>query len=235
MKRLGLAFLFALVAASTCSALLWIQPSRFAGGGGGGGGPVVAHVVTGGTSGGVTSASVDTTGANLIVIAVCGYLAAPTPTDSKGNTWTVLASSDTTFEWVRMYYCVAPTVGSGHTFSSTAAYGSIGVIALSGMSGGFDTHNYGATLSGTTVGTGSITTSQANTVLVSCVGFNTAGTTVSIDNSLTITDQVDNSNGNYYGFAMAYKVLTATTTINATWTANQSNGELSAIMGAFKY
>lgn len=235
--RLLAVLLVTLCAASTASALLWIVPRRFAApSGGGGGGPVVAHVVTGGTSGGVTSASVDTTGANLIVLAVCGYLSNPTPTDSKGNTWTLMTTNDGAMSArVRMYYCVSPTVGSGHTFSSGAAYASIGAIALSGMSGGLDVQSAGAATSSTTSAPGSITTTQANTVLVSCTGFDVTGTTVSIDNSLTITDQIDNSGGNYYGFAMSYKVLTATATAGATWTANQSQSNFGSIIGAFKY
>src|SRR4051812_5534959 len=53
---------------------------------------LVAHAGAGGASSGSTTSAINPTGANLIVVAVASYTvnAAPTLTDSKGNTWTGL-------------------------------------------------------------------------------------------------------------------------------------------------
>ncbi len=72
---------------------------------------------TGTTS--VTTDAVDTTGANLIVVAVHNYtVATVAPTDSKGNVWSALTRRTSSgSDSVQLYYCLSPTVGTGHTFS----------------------------------------------------------------------------------------------------------------------
>lgn len=229
MKRLGLAFLFALACASTASALLWIQPSRFAGGGGGGGGPLVVSSAQGLGAGSQTTTGIDTTGSNLIVLVALSYLSENTPTDNKGNTYTGLSTNDGASSLrLRMYYCAAPTVGSGHTFSTTSTYGADFIIlAFSSMSGTpLDQQSMNAG-SGTTLSPGSITTSQANTILVtSSAGLSNAAS--SISDSITIQSTTGIT-------SVGYKVLTATTTINPTWTWGASQSDSVTKIASFKY
>src|SRR5258705_8700383 len=74
-----------------------------------------------------TTASLNTTGATLLVIHV-GYLASipPAISDSKGNTWVGLTIASTTVSNAdRLYYVANPTVGTGHTFTFTGT----GVLA----------------------------------------------------------------------------------------------------------
>ncbi len=68
----------------------------------------------------ITSGAITTTGANLIVVNVGSYSVNPaTFGDSKSNIWTALTlQSVTSGVQTRLYYCVNPTVGSGHTFGS---------------------------------------------------------------------------------------------------------------------
>src|SRR5690242_7960475 len=71
--------------------------------------------------------AVNSTGADLIVLAVSYYGPDGPPssiTDNKSNTWTALTQQEGASGGVRMYYCQAPTVGSGHVFT-VGIYGSV--------------------------------------------------------------------------------------------------------------
>lgn len=81
--------------------------------------PIVASTkLSGGVNGGTTG-SINTTGAVLIVISVLqsNAVAAATVSDSKSNTWTALTAHNTGGIYSRIYYCLNPVVGSGHTFT----------------------------------------------------------------------------------------------------------------------
>lgn len=81
------------------------------------------HGTVGGANGG-TTAAVDTTGSNLIVIATCLYTAANgtgLPTDSKSNVWTEVSANAGPAATLTVWYCLNPTVGAGHTFTYSQA------------------------------------------------------------------------------------------------------------------
>lgn len=99
---------------------------------------VVANANVQSTAGG-TTAGITTTTADLIVIAVEYYKGTgATPTDSvgggAGNTWNALtayASASGNSE-VRIYWCNPTNVGASHTFSTTADFSGLCVLAVSG-------------------------------------------------------------------------------------------------------
>jgi YD repeat-containing protein len=83
---------------------------------------LIASAAALGSSNSVTTAAINTTGANFLVIAL-SYSTGATPTlsDNKGNTWTPLTTSAVTGTVTeRLYYASNAVVGSGHTFSNTA-------------------------------------------------------------------------------------------------------------------
>lgn len=87
----------------------------------------------------VTTASLNTTGANLIAVGVTNFSDSTLPTsitDNKGNTWTLARSqTNSTTQSGAIYYCYSPSVGSGHTFTATFATSRniyIAVLALAG-------------------------------------------------------------------------------------------------------
>lgn len=88
------------------------------------------------SSNGFTSKSVDTTGANFIVVELSETNGAAhgAITDSKGNTWTEVAS-DSAGRRSSLWYAFNATVGTGHTFSvsGTANFPSIAWIWYSGL------------------------------------------------------------------------------------------------------
>lgn len=113
---------------------------------------------------GGTSAAIDTTGANLLVISAAWY-GATTPvltvSDAKGNTYTGLTVRDNATRQ-RIFYVLTPTVGAGHTFTLTGtnilpafhAYAFAGVASYQTESGNV------------TIGTSGSVTPAANGALI---------------------------------------------------------------------
>ena len=170
----------------------------------------------------VTTGSLDTTGATVIVIGVgtsAGTYGSP-PTDSKSNTWTPLTTASAAAgNSQKLYYVENGTVGTGHTFTyaETAKFPSICVVAFSGTqtSGSFDVQNTGTAESGTTVQPGSVTPSANNSVLVTGVSHGSAS--VTIDGSFLEGGDVGAGAFNW-GCAIAYKIQTTAGAENPTWT-----------------
>jgi len=176
----------------------------------------------------VSTSAIDTTGANLIVLFTTSDLATfPVVADSKSNTWTGLTTfgGGTGFKpEVKIWYCLNPTVGSGHTFSnnpSGTGYPSIAVAAFSGAgSSPFDQQNgfSSGDTTALTIQAGSITPGQDNELLIAGVGWTlSAGV-----NGRTIdggfTKLVDGDSGaHFYGIALAYLIQTTAAAANPTW------------------
>lgn len=194
----------------------------------------------------VTTSAIDTTGANLLVVAVSQYNGATigTLTDSKGNTWIGLTAVTGSAEtYARLYYCPSPTVGSSHTFTfdnGGSLGGLYGVVAIQAWSGAnaspFDTQN-GATAGGgglSAIQPGSVTPSQNNSLIVT--SFSASHMTgYSIDGSCTITANVDYFSGVNEGLAMAYLVLGTAAATNPTWSAAVGGpNDMSAVIAVFK-
>jgi hypothetical protein len=211
---------------------------------GGGGGPALVSNVAAnlGINGGTTG-DIVTTGANLMVVSASWYSAASadvTLTDSKSNTWTPLTTRTSTFISNRLYYCYGGTVGSGHNFtlSGTAVYCSVQVIAFSGMaSTPLDQQNgTGSGGAWTTVQPGSITPSQANTVVFVGLSFeaNSSGA-ISIDGGYTISNTTAHSPGSGEGGSLAYQIFASASAQNPTWTSASSSGDGATTIASFKY
>jgi hypothetical protein len=176
---------------------------------------LVASTSAGSTNGGnsVTTGAINTAGANLIVVSVSG--APSTLSDSKGNTWTAL----TTYGGViTLYYCVNPTVGTGHTFTEGGAttFAAISVMAFSGVSPSspLDQQNGNGTVT-TSIQPGSVSPSQNNELIVT--GLLMGPGTASIDSGFNTPIQTAFNGGNAYGTAMSYLVQTTAGAVNPTW------------------
>lgn len=134
-------------------------------------------LVTSGTNAAAQNGSsvtgLNTTGVSLIVVGVISYYAInatqPTLSDNKGNTWTALTAyqNASNTRRIRFYYCVSPTVGTGHNFTvaGTDTYSSPTVLAFSNA-GIFDGTENGSSGAGSPGAPGSITPSQNNCVVV---------------------------------------------------------------------
>jgi hypothetical protein len=172
-----------------------------------------------------STTGIDTTGANLIIVAVADAPPGSTPTvqDSKSNSWTPLneyADIGNT-QRVIFFYAYNPTVGSGHTFTANGAnpsYPGIGVQAWSGAaSSPFDQQN-GNTAPDLTISTNNVTPTQDNELIVTSNGVGGGAGLSSIDNGFTETADITEGAHNI-GFKMAYKTQTTAAAVNPTWTA----------------
>lgn len=182
-----------------------------------------------------TSASMNSTGATLIVI-MCTYRTAqsyPTITDSKSNIWTRINNYDGgsgNVSGVAAYYCSNPIVGTGHTFTETGAnYGAISVFACSGTrtaSTPLDQQNgqYIATL-GATATPGSITPSANNCIVFSGV-MNYNGSAPTMPSGYTAGFTWTTSTA--YAGGAGYQIQTTATATNPSW-GNMNAGANGAV------
>lgn len=174
-----------------------------------------------------TTAAMNTTGATLGVTNVSCYDAAPhTPTDSKSNTWTGLtvASAGGGSCQSQIFYAKNATVGSGHTVSvSGTDFCSIATAWFSNVttSSPFDVQatTQDITGSSTSMGGGSLTPSASNSLVVGggCFLVN-LNTVTAVDSGFTITDSIQNTNGNGVGTVLAYIVETSIVAKNPLFT-----------------
>lgn len=209
---------------------------------------LIAHA-TNGSVGGVSN-TINTTGANLIVINQVNFAGGTggsgilPPTDNKGNTWTLVASYNDGLDVVSgLYYCSAPSVGSGHTFTpgSTVGPGVDGdcyVLAFSGAatSSPLDGSNFNGVATSSNVLSlqpGSITPSTSGCLVIT--GFANVGTGNTAPSGYTGQDVRDNAaSGGWIGGGIAWVAQGSATATNPTWTwsANVLN-EANAAIASF--
>lgn len=189
-----------------------------------------------------TTAGVDTTGANILFIAVASFNTDPstaTVTDSKGNTYSHITSQAIAGNiGCVLFYSVNPTVGAGHTVTVALTGGFVG-ISFQAWSGGatsspLDQQNGNAVSdTNTTIQPGSITPGQDNELVLTVFGEPLVSSTGSIDSGFSTPYEVAFSSGQNVGVALSYKIQTSAAAVNPTWTAS-SGGFRTAIQASFK-
>lgn len=195
------------------------------GGGGGGGIALVAHTsLTPAANNGGTTGAIVTTGANLICVTVSSYVGAPaTLSDNKGNTYGLdrTKNDGASSSQLKLYHCLSPIVGSGHTFTlaGVGCYGTMAAEAFSGVNVAFglDQNSAGGSSVASPVQPGTITPGASGSLVYT-------GATVSagplspqvwgIDSGMIISDQVPFSTGVYFGCMGAYLIQTPAAAIN---------------------
>lgn len=204
---------------------------------------LISNTAKGSVSGAaVTTTAIDTTGANLIIIAVGWYSAGnPAISDSKSNTWTALTIKTNTGSGNnRLWYCVNPTVGTGHTFTNgTGNYSSVAVSAWSGANATpFDVENGAIGAAIVTLATGSVTPGQDNELVIAGISLRglwgaNSDDIVTIDNGFTISNQIPGVGNNRLSVGMAYKVQTTAAAVNPSWSWSHSDS-VSVTIATFK-
>lgn len=197
------------------------------------------------TSNNATTADINTTGANLIVMGVVSYSAGDggtsyTVSDNKGNSWTISSNSSASSQArVRMGFTIPTSVGSSHHFTASMVnagsyYMVVCVSAWSAASSVsvFDQENGATAGSGTSLATGSITPTENNEVVVTMVGPTTANT-LTINSGYTATDVVNYLPGTHLAGGMAYLVQTSAGATNPTWSWTSSS-DVAARIASFK-
>lgn len=202
---------------------------------------VITSSVKQGGANGMTTDALDTTGCNLIVLDVTYYTgsAAPTISDSKGNTWTALTARTGGVPATRQYYCINPTVGTGHTFtcSGTSSFSSIcATCATSTGTPSFDTQNGAALGSLTSAQPGSVTPSVDGCLIVTGLNCWTgnATPTLSINSSFTIGSYQTYAGSVDFGGGQAYLIQTTAAAVNPTWSWTGASSETTLTIGVYK-
>lgn len=196
-----------------------------------------AHVA--GATGGTTSA-VDTTGAKLIVIHA-GFSGTPTISDSKGNTWTA-GTLVSTSPATQFFYCINPTVGTGHTFTIAASVGAIAVTAWSATgSPALDSQSTGNAVSNVTssqFGSTTFTPTTSGCLCIAGAAFGSPGFTSGFTpgSGWSLGDVQNYVPGTNYGASQVYKIQTTATAIpNSEVTSSWTGAVPVAFIGiAFK-
>jgi hypothetical protein len=123
------------------------------------------------------------------------------------------------------------TVGTGHTFtvSGTSLFQSLIASAFSGVATAspFDVENGAGSAGATSIATGSVTPSQANSLIVTTVG--SLWSSHSIDSGFTEIADVAYSAGNHFSIAAAYLVQSAASAVNPTWSGPTSEDSAARI------
>jgi hypothetical protein len=179
------------------------------------------------------SGTLDTTGANLIVIFISDFQSSWSVSDSKSNTYTKLTATSAPWRCC-LAYCLNPTVGSGHTFTVTGGYNQRYVAAFSGVgAGGFDKDSrVTAPGSQSTLQQSSLTPAADDSLIVAGWGGGYGVPTVnlnSVDSGFTVLGKVSN----YYAAALAYKVQTAAGAESPTGSMSAANANFAAAMAVF--
>lgn len=182
-----------------------------------------------------TSASQDTTGAKLLLAnAVCFSNDPVAPTDSKGNTWTATTLRSSANSYGKFFYVLNPTVGTGHTFTSTNCAGSETTFFSAWT---WDTTdvlsvdtavNDWAAASGDTITLPSVTPTTADDIIF--VGTSINSTVVgSINSSFTIIEHLENTS--FEDGLLAWRQYGSTTPLVVTVTYTSAGSSVGYILG----
>ncbi len=204
---------------------------------------IAASTISSGTANGSTTDAMNTTSANLIVIALGQYEGAALAaiTDSAaGNTWTPLTTyvdhSGVNVE-VTLFYCINPTTSATHTFTQTrtSGFASLCAAAFSCPNATITVDQTsgsgGASSSLTTLAPGSITPGFTNELVVTGAVVGGGGTFTLLGGGFTLAagaPVIENVTG------IGYLIQTAIAAANPTWTQNGSANPMAAAIVSFK-
>lgn len=214
---LAVASLASVIVPSTGNALHSGSTFSFTGGSGTPVFTLINHSALGVASSG-TTAPVDNTGANLIVLGCfSGGGAGPTCTDSSSNTWSKLnANTGATSFTNQIYYCSPCTVSAAQTFSITgSSNGGVCSMSFAGAkaSAPFDIQGGDP---GNTV-TSSITPSVPGALVVSTMELNFGNSIATVSAPFAFTDNLPFAGGVSASLACAYVIQTTAIAAQATY------------------
>lgn len=194
---------------------------------------------------GGTTAAINTTGADLIVVSASWYPGGGgntvNITDSKSNTWTGLTAQAAGVSKNQLFYCTSCTVGSGHTFSIVSPgvddiYAVLSVVAFSGAHASpFGAETGQAATGQTSYTAGSLTPSEGNAVVVVGITANdtASGLAPSANGGFTSYGTAALT-ANSMGGGIAYLIQTSAAAANPTWSWGGGSTDAAATNSWFK-
>lgn len=181
----------------------------------------------------MTTPSIDTTGADLLVVVGAVYLMRPVPlpSDNKGNSWVEGISNLGGNSGIGLAYCRGGIVGLGHTFNWTGDYGAVQVLAFKGSVSDTADKSSGASIfNAAVIRPGEIIPSVDNSLIVTGCSHNDQ--IHSIDSDFIITDLFPA--GAQMAGAAAYLVQAAAAAVNPGWAITSSGYSADAVVMSFR-
>jgi hypothetical protein len=196
---------------------------------------LIGHTAVPGNGGGgnVTTPAINTTGANLIVISTGNHANGVVPSnigDSFGNTYVAAGSAAANFGGdSRIFYCYAPIVGTGHTFTFIGTnYGAMQVTAWSGAAASPVDQGTGGWLDASVSSyPGPTITPTANGELIIAAAMidNTAGPGyASVSGGFAFSDSDAGASGLNCPSAQAWLIQATAGAAGPTWTYTATSG-----------
>lgn len=198
---------------------------------------LVAHATAGSPTSPTTTPPVDTTGANLLVVASSLNAAGVSGiTDNYGNTWTALNQANPGGPAnIVLVYAINPVVGPGHTVTVTHTVGgaSVELLAFKGAHvspySGIQNTNFEPSAQPFCQPNG-VTPVDPGCLIITAVSTDAPANSFSaINQSFTIRDQQNNGEGST---AVAYLIQVAAATVDPTWTVG-SPAPMGAVIAVF--
>jgi len=186
------------------------------------------------SGGGGTSGAIDTTGAKSIIIAAGNRgVNAFTVSDNKGNTYIALTDYNNGWGSAQIFYCLTPTVGTGHTFTLSGTNSQVaGIIYAFSETLTFHSVNGASVSFSTSLSTGSVTPSANGALIVTCSGGSTVVTTDTVTPGFGTVTNIPIASGNTNTSA-AWQIQATAAPIAATWTYSPQQSEVAATIAAF--
>lgn len=164
-----------------------------------------------------TTAAVDTTGADLIVVAITTNSGTPTLSDSKSNTYTLVSGYPhvNAGDSLYLYYKENPTVGAGHTITITASTGGSFVTIQAGAwsgnaaSSSVDQATF-ATGSSSAPNSGNVTTTQAAELIIGAFTLATGSNITWADAGSNVVISQSGDGGSGGVAALTARIVSAT-------------------------
>jgi hypothetical protein len=197
---------------------------------------IIATQSTAFGSGGGTTVTLNTTGANLIIVPMT-YIRTSTPTlsDSFGNVYSQLTKyEDPNSNGSCVVWYTVGTAGSGHTWTTNCRLGVTSIIAVSGartVTTPFDlvAGSYSAAMPviPSPWSAGTLTPSVDNCILVTCVCQNAAVGAPGVPSGYTLVGSF--GVGTSFPGAAAYKIQTTASLENPGWVINTGGNVTSTV------
>lgn len=183
-----------------------------------------------------TTSAIDTTGADIIWIAISDYTGGVgvTLSDSPGNTYTALTAQSSGETRITLYYKQGPITSASHTFTTSGSSTFLGFTAFwaSGSVASPLDQTTGATTAGaTSLATGSVTPTNNNQIVVTAWAAGASGASPTVS-GYTVIESINYGGGVNEGVGIAYLIQTTAGATNPTW--NWTGSSVAAVtVGTF--
>lgn len=181
---------------------------------------------------GTTTAAYDsqTNNAKFVVGIVTsdGGGAQPSVSDNQGNTYTyrtITSAAFPPYHRSRIFFLRNPTQGASHTWTVTGNNCSmvVGLFDDDMDASPYDVEALATAGAVTSLQGGSVTPSQADSIIFSVIGFS-QNLTPTVGSSFTKAAQANYASGVNYGSALAYKIVASTAAEDPAWSFATAEG-----------